>query len=427
MLTSVTTIGAKIFSALISLLSVPLTLPYLGPERFGLWITLLSFQTVFGLADFGVGNGVLQVVSDAFGRRDYAKIRRTILAGLRFQVTLGLAITILFVVTFPIIPWGTIFHVRGSDAKAEIRPAIACFFSIFVIRSVTQVIQQAQFAVQSGYIASIWNAVGNIAALVGLVICAAERAGVPALCLVVSGLPVVASVLNVCLWLYRSQHIRRRVSFIDNFEKSRYRELLTVGSMFFVLQLFAQLHAGIDPLIVNQILGPTFVSHFIIVQRPVDLLLMFLMLALQPVWPAYREAKASGDIEWIRRTFRRTMIASLAVALCFSISLLFLGTPAIEWWTHFKEIPSAQLLKSYCVSILFSSTQAPIALLLNGLGSVRVQLMIAAPAIMASIFLKTVLLSRIGLVAVPLTTFAVGVFLMIPVQALYIRYLFRTI
>ena len=45
------------------LISVPLTLGYLGPERFGLWMTVAAVIAMLGFADFGLGNGILNAAS----------------------------------------------------------------------------------------------------------------------------------------------------------------------------------------------------------------------------------------------------------------------------------------------------------------------------------------------------------------------------
>jgi O-antigen/teichoic acid export membrane protein len=419
--TSVTSIGAKALTALVSLLSVPLTLPYLGKERFGLWITLASFQTVFTLADFGVGNGVLQLVSDAYGRNDHRKIRQTVLSGLKFQAVVALSLVALFLISYRLIPWAGILHVHGTKAQTELRPALVYFFVIFAVRSVTQVIQQAQYAVQAGYIANIWSGIGNLLALIGLVISSVYHAGVPTLCLVVSGLPVCSSLANSCTWLMNSRQFRETVA--SECDKWFYglRELISIGFLFFALQLVAQLHAGIDPLIVNELLGPTAVAQFIVVQRPFDLFLIFLLLALQPLWPAYREAVVVGDVIWIRKTFQRTIIMSMSIAACFSLTMTLGGKTIISWWTQHQEIPSGALLDAYSLSLLFSATQPPIAFLLNGLGSVRTQLMIALPGIAVSLILKIMLLPRFGLSLIPISTIAAGMLLLLPAQLFYIK------
>ena len=48
----------KGISILISLLLVPLTIDYLNPTKYGIWITLMSVITWFNFFDIGLGNGL---------------------------------------------------------------------------------------------------------------------------------------------------------------------------------------------------------------------------------------------------------------------------------------------------------------------------------------------------------------------------------
>ena len=45
---------AKLLSVGTALISVPLTLHYLGAERFGMWITISSLIAMLSFADFGI-------------------------------------------------------------------------------------------------------------------------------------------------------------------------------------------------------------------------------------------------------------------------------------------------------------------------------------------------------------------------------------
>ena len=56
-LTVVTTAGAKLVAILTTLVTVPLTLHYLGAERYGMWMTISSIVAMMGLADLGMGLG----------------------------------------------------------------------------------------------------------------------------------------------------------------------------------------------------------------------------------------------------------------------------------------------------------------------------------------------------------------------------------
>src|SRR5690348_11551465 len=64
-----------------TLITIPLTLKYLGNERFGLWMTISSVMAMASFADFGVGNGVLNTVAKAFGKDNLVGIRMAVSSG----------------------------------------------------------------------------------------------------------------------------------------------------------------------------------------------------------------------------------------------------------------------------------------------------------------------------------------------------------
>ena len=56
---------AKALNILISFLSVPLTIHYLGSERYGVWLTISSLLTWMALTDFGLsGNALVNVLAE---------------------------------------------------------------------------------------------------------------------------------------------------------------------------------------------------------------------------------------------------------------------------------------------------------------------------------------------------------------------------
>ena len=62
---------AKALNILISFLSVPLTVHYLGAERYGVWLTISSLITWMSMTDFGLaGNALVNVLAEASGKED---------------------------------------------------------------------------------------------------------------------------------------------------------------------------------------------------------------------------------------------------------------------------------------------------------------------------------------------------------------------
>src|SRR5580698_2632214 len=62
---------SKALTIVISFVSVPLTVHYLGSERYGVWLTIGSLLTWMSMTDFGIaGNALVNLLADAQGKDD---------------------------------------------------------------------------------------------------------------------------------------------------------------------------------------------------------------------------------------------------------------------------------------------------------------------------------------------------------------------
>src|ERR1700749_4316509 len=70
-ITASTSFLSKALTIVISFVSVPLTVHYLGAERYGVWLTISSLLTWMALTDFGIaGNALVNVLAERSGRDD---------------------------------------------------------------------------------------------------------------------------------------------------------------------------------------------------------------------------------------------------------------------------------------------------------------------------------------------------------------------
>lgn len=80
-LTAVSSAGAKVVAIVTMLVTVPLTLHYLGSERYGMWMTISSIIGMMGFADLGMGLGLMNAVSEAHGQEDRLAAERYVSSG----------------------------------------------------------------------------------------------------------------------------------------------------------------------------------------------------------------------------------------------------------------------------------------------------------------------------------------------------------
>src|SRR6266699_741403 len=69
-LSTITSIAARGMTLLTVVISVPLTVRYLGTERYAVWMTISSLVAMLTFADLGIGNGLLNAVSESHGKDD---------------------------------------------------------------------------------------------------------------------------------------------------------------------------------------------------------------------------------------------------------------------------------------------------------------------------------------------------------------------
>src|SRR5262249_3053825 len=74
--TAISSAAGRGVSVAVGFVTVPLTLGYLGSERYGMWVTISSVVALLMLADFGINNGLLNLVAEAHGRDNQEAARQ---------------------------------------------------------------------------------------------------------------------------------------------------------------------------------------------------------------------------------------------------------------------------------------------------------------------------------------------------------------
>ena len=68
--------GAKGISIITQLLIVPMTINYVNPTQYGIWLTLSSIIAWIGFFDLGFGNGMRNKVAEAIAKGDVELAKR---------------------------------------------------------------------------------------------------------------------------------------------------------------------------------------------------------------------------------------------------------------------------------------------------------------------------------------------------------------
>jgi O-antigen/teichoic acid export membrane protein len=418
-LTTLTALGARGVSVVTVLVSVPLTVHYLGSERYGLWITLSSIAAVLGFADLGIGNGLVNAIAGAHGRDDPELAKRYVSSAFFVLVLVVAALGVLFVPLYAAIPWPSAFNVSSHRAVAEAGPATAVFVGCMLVGVPLELVNRVQAGYQEGFMSNVWIGLGGVLGLAGVLVAIQLKLGLPWLVGAMTGGPVIAAALNSLFFFGRQRPSLR--PHIRDAHWHAARGILGIGSLFLILQLASAAAYQLDSVIVAQVLGPRQVTQFAVPMRLFMLAPLLLTLVVTPLWPAYGEAVVRGDGKWLTRTLRNTVALSVAVSLAVSVVLVVFGRPLVHAWVGSTVTPSLLLLSALGVWAVISSVNGPLAVFLNGVNALRFQAVCAVVMVVANVALSIALTEHIGVSGVIWgSVIAQVMFVLVPI-AIFLR------
>ena len=393
-LTSGSTFAAKGAQIAAGLISVPLTLHYLGAERYGLWMMISSAAVMLRYADFGMGNGLVNAVSHAHGAGDERLARASTSSAFFMLAGLAVAVVLLMSTIYPFVNWPAVFNVKSAVARVEAGPALAIFALCTLASMPLGVVQRVQFGYQEGYASNLWLAAGSILGLAGVIAVIRFRGGLIWLVLAFAGGPLLSTALNYCVHFGWMRPWLRPA--LGCFKRSLASKLAMAGGVFFGIQMLATLLAPFDNVLIGHVLGPATVAQYSVVWKLANLAYMVPAVIVLPLWPAYSEALSRGDVEWVRLTFRKAIVFSALTSGGIAAGLIAFGRQLVLLWVgRAITVPLSIMVPLALLFVLNTIADTGGSLLYSAHAARYVMRSLAAYSIVA-VAMKVWLLGRFG-------------------------------
>ncbi len=287
-------------SILVGFLLVPMTLHYLNPTKYGIWLTLSS---VFGwllFFDVGLGNGMRNKFAEAMAKNDVELARSYVSTTYLFLGAIILVIFIIFMAVNPFLNWPRILNVE-SDVPGDLSALVLITFGFFCLRFVFGLINSLLIADQKPALNSMLDVLSSLVslALVGVLLLTTSGSLLllgSAVGFSTAIVPIVASV-----WLYHGKyrHVRPSLSYV----KTAYAaDLIRLGVKFFLLQIAFVIVFSTSNIIITQLFSPADVVPYNLAYKYYSIITMVFGIILFPFWSAYTEAYVRDDTAWILKT-----------------------------------------------------------------------------------------------------------------------------
>lgn len=393
--TALSSAFAKAIGIATTLISVPLTIGYLGEERYGVWMTISTVSALLAFADFGIGNGLLNAISQADGKDDRELARVYVSSTFFMLLSLAALLGGAFAAAYSHVPWDRVFNIANPQAVAEAGPAICAFIGCFLLSMPLGIVNRIQLGYQEGFANNAWTAVGNLLGLIGVLLVIHFKGSLFWLVVAMAGTPLVTTLLNgVRLFVFQRPWILPQPRFA-RYEAAK--KILGLGVLFFVLQFASAVAYSSDNIIIAHILGSSAVAQYAVHTKLFSVVPMLLMMVLSPLWPAYSESIERGDIPWVRRTLVRSLVTSLAFSSVCAVGLAATGPWLLKLWVGDKVPPLFPLLLGLAAWTIVGTVGNALAMFLNGASVMRFQVVTALTMTAMAVVLKIALVRAIGL------------------------------
>lgn len=370
-LSAIFAVIAKVINTAIPLITIKITISYLGNELYGLWATITSFFALFAFADLGLGNGLQTELSRATGKDDLQECRRLLSSAYLVLTIESVILIVLFLSAFNFIDWGKLMGAESQEAIALTGSFVLALFISKFLGIPTSLIQRVHNSLQEGYIASIWSTISSVCSLITIVIVWALDLGKAQMMWASSLIIVVVYIVNTIVFFTKNKN-KYRLSF-SAIDKEVAKRLLSTGFLFLALSILTSISLSLDSFIVTKSVGIGETASYSIAYRIASFIGIISTMLSTPLWAANGEALARGDYEWVKsRTIKMTWL-SFWGSLGASIVLVVVANPVLNWMGKDLYI-SIPVLIGICITQILVATANPAFMVLNASRRIVVQI-----------------------------------------------------
>lgn len=365
---------AKGISVASSLLIVPLTIHYVNPTRYGIWLTLSSVIGWILFFDLGLGNGFRNKFAEARARGDM-ELARQYVSTTYFAVSgivLFLFLVILLVNSF--VDWASILNVDAfyKNELSRIFVILALFSCMNMVASLVCTLLTAD---QKAGFASLIQGFGQLLSLVVIwILTKVSDGSLTNLALFFAGVPCLFT-LFVSVVAYSFGKYRQMAPNINYVNFSLIRDILGLGIQFFVIYLCMIIVFQMINIAISREIGPDAVTQYNVAYKYFAVTHMIINVIVFPLWSAFTDAYQKNDFVWMKQIIRKLEVLWLLSNIVLVV-MLIISNWVYEIWIG-DEVEIGFILSVVITIYMIINNLGAIYLnLINGIGTVRIQLII---------------------------------------------------
>lgn len=365
----------KGLSILISFFTIPAYLNYFENETIsGVWLTILGMLTWITIFDLGVGNGLRNIIvkyldNDRYKVKEYVSSAYFILS--------ILCIILIFVgnIMAKFINFNDLFNVKSTIINPKVLDITVTYVFVGILfYFVIKVISSLLLAIEKTTLVNFAQLVTSFLNLIYVLLMKESNSQIALLEIAkfyIFSLNIPYILLSVYMFIFgKIKYIRPTINTIS---LSKSIEVLTLGSNFFIIQLFLLIINSTNEFLISFLYGPNYVIQYQVYYKIFYLMVTLFSLISNPIWSNIALAWAQKDIQWIIKIRKKLLYLSIMVSLLFLILMIIFPIIVNIWiGDNFNyNIIYGLIFSIFCILSIFQLSSTSIA---NGIGKLKVQM-----------------------------------------------------
>jgi O-antigen/teichoic acid export membrane protein len=308
---------------------VPMTLNYLEPEKFGIWMTLSSIIEMMILFEFGLGNGLRNKLAKSLANNkvELGRVYVSTTYALSAMILLPLLLVLWFINQF--IDWSTVLN-ASTELSTELNVLVSWMLLFYGLKLFIGLFFSVAKANHLPILGGVLELIEDITSLI-IIYFLIEYTNNSLLYLGVSKFFIISIIPLVGSIVFYKTVFKKQCPSFRYIELSKYKDILGLSWKFFVIQISSIIIFATDNIIISRLFGPENVTPYAIVFQYFNLITIFFAIVSAPLWSAYTEAYETGDIKWIVATLKKMLQLWLIIIFC-ALGMILLAEDVIFFW-----------------------------------------------------------------------------------------------
>jgi len=359
-------------SVVISLIIVPMTINYISPNQYGIWLTLSSMVAWVSFFDIGFTQGLRNRYSEAIANNDINLARIYVSTAYFFVGILFIIVWSVLITVNLFIDWRVLLNIQENEVK-EVVNLTFIIISYFCLQFIFSIINTILIADQKTSRASLINLIGQLLGLLIIFILTKFTKGSIIYLGLALGVAPTLVIIFFNIYLFNTKY--KLISPSVKFVKRKFaKQIINLGIKFFIIQLAGIVQYQTANFLIAHYFGTSEVTSYNIAFKYFGILnIGFSSIILAPFWSSVTEAYVKGDIQWIINAVKKFRIIWVIFTIIGFLMLIFSN------WFYRKWLGGALDNIDFSISfwsLIFYVTAMFAGIhisVLNGINALRIQ------------------------------------------------------